>query len=330
MPDRLLFIAGFGNSATQSMFIVLKYFIEIKSIVNRVLREAVIINKLNRNDFCWCGSQKKYKKCHLELDEKLVQLEQEGIEVPDRSLIKTESQIEGIRQACQFSKGILDSLEGKIVPGLRTDKIDEWVHDFTINNGAVPATLNYRGYPRSCCTSINDVVCHGIPEARELQEGDIVNIDVTSILHGYYGDTSRMYLVGNPSPLARKLVEVARECLYLGIEQVRPLNRIGDIAYAIEQHANAHGFSVVRDYGGHGVGLQFHEEPFVHHYGERDSGMVLMPNMVFTIEPMINAGTYKCHTLADGWTTLTADGSLSAQWEHTVRVTDDGVEVLTD
>ncbi len=290
---------------------------------------AVKINRINRNDFCWCGSHKKYKKCHLEMDEKLAQLEQEGIEVPGRELIKTESQIDGIRKACQLSRRILDNLEGKIVPGLRTDTIDEWVHDYTISHGAYPASLNYRGYPRSVCTSINEVVCHGIPEARELQDGDIVNIDVTSILDGYYGDTSRMYLVGDPSPLARKLVEVARECLCLGIEQVKPFNRIGDIAYAIEQHANSHGFSVVRDYGGHGVGLEFHEEPFVHHYGDRESGMVLMPNMVFTIEPMINAGGYKCRTLADGWTTLTADGSLSAQWEHTVRVTSDGVEILS-
>jgi methionyl aminopeptidase len=263
------------------------------------------------------------------MDDKLARLEQEGMEVPGRELIKTESQINGIRRASQFSKRILDSLEGKIVPGMRTDTIDKWVHDFTIDHGAYPASLNYRGYPCSICTSINEVICHGIPSARELQDGDIVNIDVTSILDGYYGDTSRMYLVGDPSPLARQLVKVAHECLCLGIEQVKPFNRIGDIAYAIEQHAKAYGFSVVRDYGGHGIGLQFHEEPFVHHYGARESGMVLMPNMVFTVEPMINAGTYKCRTLEDGWTTVTADGLLSAQWEHTVCVTCDGVEVLS-
>lgn len=295
----------------------------------RGFKEATTINKINRNDFCWCGSLKKYKKCHLELDEKLAQLEQEGLEVPSRDLIKTETQINGIRKACQLSKEILDLLEGKIVPGLRTDTIDEWVYDYTVSHGATPASLNYRGFTRSVCTSINEVICHGIPSARELKDGDIVNIDVTSILDGYYGDTSRMYLVGDPSPAARKLVETACECLYLGIEQVEPFHRIGDIAYAVDQHAQAHGYSVVRDYGGHGVGLQFHEEPFVHHYGDKETGMVLMPNMVFTIEPMINAGTYKCRTLEDGWTTVTADGSLSAQWEHTVRVTFNGVEVLS-
>jgi len=293
------------------------------------IKEAIAINKLNRNDFCWCGSQKKYKKCHLELDERLAQMEQDGDEVPGRELIKTEQQIEGIRKACQLSRSILDSLEGRIIPGLRTDTIDEWVHDFTISHGAYPASLNYKGYPRSVCTSINEVVCHGIPDARELKDGDIVNIDVTSVLNGYYGDTSRMFLVGNPSPLARQLVEVTHECLAIGIEQVKPFNRIGDIAYAIEQHAKLYGFSVVRDFGGHGVGLEFHEEPFVQHYGDKEAGMVLMPNMVFTIEPMINAGSYKCLTLADGWTTVTADGLLSAQWEHTVRVTPSGVEVLS-
>lgn len=293
------------------------------------VEEVIVIRKLNRNDVCWCGSQKKYKKCHLEQDERLAQLEQAGDEVPGRDLIKTEQQIEGIRKACQLSKSILDSLEARILPGLRTDTIDQWVHDYTISHGAYPASLNYKGYPCSVCTSINEVICHGIPDARELKDGDIVNIDVTSILDGYYGDTSRMFLVGDPSPLARQLVEVARECLCLGIEQVKPFNRIGDIAYAIEQHAREHGFSVVRDFGGHGVGLQFHEEPFVQHYGAKEEGMVLVPNMVFTIEPMINAGGYKCHILEDGWTTLTADGSLSAQWEHTVRVTNDGVEILS-
>jgi methionyl aminopeptidase len=205
-------------------------------------KEAIKINKINRNDLCWCGSQKKYKKCHLEMDERLARLEEEGLEVPGRELIKTESQIEGIRRACQLSREILDYLEDKIVPGLRTDTIDQWVYDYTMEHGAYPAPLNYRGYPCSVCTSINEVICHGIPSARELRDGDIVNIDVTSILDGYYGDTSRMYLVGDPSPQARKLVEVARECLYLGIEQVKPFNRIGDIAYAIEQHAKAHGF----------------------------------------------------------------------------------------
>lgn len=259
----------------------------------------------------------------------MAQLEQKGYEIPGRELIKTPNQIEGIRKSCQLSKTILDMLEDKIKPGITTEQIDQWVHDYTINHGAIPAPLNYRGYPRSVCTSINDVICHGIPDATILKDGDILNVDVTCILDGYYGDTSRMFLIGDPAPEARKLVEVARECLYLGIEQVKPFNRVGDIAFVIEQHANKHGFSVVQDFGGHGVGLQFHEEPFVQHYGLRDDGMVLVPNMVFTIEPMINAGSYKCRILEDDWTTLTIDGSLSAQWEHTVRVTDTGVEILS-
>lgn len=273
---------------------------------------------------------KKYKKCHLEQDERVAELEQKGFEVPGPELIKNPEQIEGIRKSCQLSKTILDILEDKIKPGIKTEQIDQWVYDYTISHGAIPAPLNYKGYPRSVCTSINDVICHGIPDDAILKDGDILNVDVTCILDGYYGDTSRMFLIGDPAPEARKLVEVARECLYLGIAQVKPFNRIGDIAFAIEQHANQHGFSVVQDFGGHGVGLQFHEEPFVQHFGPRDDGMILVPNMVFTIEPMINAGSYKCRILEDGWTTLTIDGSLSAQWEHTVRVTDTGVEILSE
>lgn len=257
------------------------------------------------------------------------ELELAGYEVPGREIIKTPEQIEGIRKSCQLSKSILDSLEEIIRPGIKTEEIDRWVHEYTISHGAYPAPLQYKGYPRSVCTSINEVICHGIPDARELKDGDIVNVDVTCILDGYYGDTSRMFLIGDPSPQARELVTVARECLYLGIEQVKPFNRIGHIAYAIEQHANKHGFSVVQDFGGHGVGLQFHEEPFVQHFGPQEDGMILVPNMVFTIEPMINVGSYKTNILEDGWTTITVDGSLSAQWEHTVRVTADGVEILS-
>ncbi len=285
---------------------------------------------LSRNDPCWCGSGKKYKKCHLEQDAKLKEMQLKGYPVPTRGLIKTEAQINGIREACRLSNKILDMVEEKIDVGITTNEINEWVYDYTVSHGATPAPLNYQGFPGSVCTSLNDVICHGIPDETVLKDGDIINVDVTTILDSYYGDVSRMFLVGNPSREARDLVRVARECLYLGIEQVKPFNRIGDIGYAIEQHANQHGYSVVQDYGGHGVGLDFHEEPFVHHYGERDSGMVLVPNMVFTVEPMINAGDYRCKRLADGWTTLTRDGSLSAQWEHTVRVTETGVEILSD
>lgn len=256
-------------------------------------------------------------------------MEMQGIEIPGHELIKTPAQIEGIRRSCQLSKEILDMLEDRIKAGITTEQIDEWVYAYTISHDALPAPLHYKGYPRSCCTSLNDVICHGIPDGTVLKDGDILNIDITCILDGYYGDTSRMFLVGSPSPQACKLVEVAKECLYLGIEQVKPFNRIGDIAFAVEQHAKQHGYSVVRDYGGHGVGLHFHEEPFVHHFGPKEDGMVLVPGMVFTVEPMINEGSYKCNTLEDGWTTKTVDGGLSAQWEHTVLVTEDGVEILS-
>ena len=286
--------------------------------------------KLSRNDACWCGSGRKYKKCHLEMDLRLEELEKKGYIIPPRSIIKTEEQIAGIRRACQLSREILDGLEDVISPGITTETINTWVHEYTIAHGAYPAPLHYNSYPKSVCTSINEVICHGIPEERVLVDGDVLNVDVTCILNGYYGDASRMYLIGDPSSQARELVRVARECMYLGIEQVRPFNRVGDIGYTIEQHARKHGYSVVQDFGGHGVGVEFHEEPFVQHYGEKDSGMVLIPNMVFTIEPMINMGTYKCRVLEDNWTAITADGSLSAQWEHTVRVTENGVEILSE
>lgn len=255
--------------------------------------------------------------------------QRKGIPVPGRRLIKTEAQIKGIRQSCQLTKKVLDLVEKKIEAGITTAEIDNWVNTAITEAGAYPATLNYHGFPASVCTSINEVICHGIPGDRILKEGDIVNVDVTSVLDGYYGDASRMFMIGEVSAEARKLVEVARECLYLGIEQVKPFNRLGDIAFVIEQYANKHGFSVVRDYGGHGVGLEFHEDPFVAHYGPRENGMLLVPNMVFTIEPMINVGSYRCRKLDDGWTTVTADNSLSAQWEHTVRVSESGVEVMT-
>lgn len=266
----------------------------------------------------------------MEQDARLEQLQAKGYPVPGRELIKTEQQIDGIRRACQLSSQILDMVGQRIRAGVTTNEINQWVHEYTIQNGAIPACLNYEGFPKSVCTSPNNVICHGIPNNNPLEDGDIINVDVTSIVDGFYGDVSRMFLIGDPAREARELVQIARDCLYLGIEQVKPFNRIGDIAYAIEQYAKQHGFSVVQDYGGHGVGVNFHEEPFVQHYGARENGMILVPNMVFTIEPMINAGSYKCKRLKDGWTTVTVDGSLSAQWEHTVRVTETGAEILSE
>ena len=244
-------------------------------------------------------------------------------------IIKTEEQIEGIRRSSRLTHDILDMLEERIVAGVTTEDINRWVHEYTLAHGATPAPLNYRGFPKSVCTTLNNQVCHGIPDGTVLKDGDILNVDVTSILNGYYGDASRMFLIGEVSEEAHKLVQVTRECLYLGIEQVKPGHTLGDVGHVIQQHAERYGYSVVRDYIGHGTGLQFHEPPEVRHFGKPGTGELLVPNMVFTIEPMINTGDYQVKVLKDGWTVVTADGSLSAQWEHTMRVTEDGVEVLT-
>jgi methionyl aminopeptidase len=245
-------------------------------------------------------------------------------------IIKTEEQIEGIRKSSRLTRDILDMLTERIVAGITTDEIDRLAHEYTLAHGAVPAPLNYKGFPKSVCTSINNVVCHGIPDGTVLREGDILNVDVTTILNGYYGDSSRMFMIGEVSEEARALVEVARQCLYLGIEQVKPGNTLGDIGHAIQQHAEGHGYSIVRDFIGHGTGVQFHEPPQVRHFGKPGTGVTLVPQMTFTIEPMINVGGYEVEVLADRWTAVTVDGSLSAQWEHTVLVTRDGVEVLTE
>ncbi len=250
---------------------------------------------------------------------------------PNRELVlKTAAQIEGIRKSCHLTRDILDQVTERIRPGISTEDINGWVDAMTRAGGAIPAPLNYRGYPKSTCTSINEQVCHGIPSPKIiLKEGDILNIDVTCILDGYYGDSSRMFLIGKVSPKAIQLVEVTRECMERGIAQVKPGNTLGDIGHAIQQHAEAHHFSVVRAFVGHGTGIRFHEPPDVLHYGRPGQGIRLVPGMVFTIEPMINVGAYEIKVLDDGWTAVTLDGELSAQWEHTVLVTEDGVEVLT-
>ena len=249
--------------------------------------------------------------------------------LPPSIIIKTPEQIEGIRQACQLTKDVLDMLTDKVRPGITTNDIDRWIHDYTIAHGGTPATLGYKGYPKSTCTSINNVICHGIPDDTVLQDGDILNIDVTSVVNGYFGDSSRMYVAGTASPEAQKLIDVTKECLEIGIQAVKPGNTTGHIGHAIYNHARKHQYSVVREWGGHGTGVEFHEDPHISHYGKRGTGVPLVPGMTFTIEPMINAGKRHGELQEDGWTVLTADGSLSAQWEHTVAVTEDGVDVLT-
>jgi len=289
------------------------------------------VRKISRNDPCWCGSGKKYKQCHMRRDLAQRRTRRQATARRHREvLIKSEEQIDGIRRASHLTRDILDALTERIRPGISTEEIDVWVNEMTAEGGAIPAPLNYRGYPKSVCTSINEVVCHGIPTPeRILQDGDILNIDVTSILDGYYGDSSRMFLIGDASDEARKLVEVTRECLDLGIEQVKPGCTLGDMGHAIQSHAESHGYSVVRAFVGHGTGIQFHEAPDVYHYGEPGVGLALQANMTFTIEPMINIGGYEVTVLEDGWTAITTDNSLSAQWEHTIRVTDDGYEIMT-
>lgn len=244
--------------------------------------------------------------------------------------IKTPEEIEKMRVAGRLAASVLRMIEPYVKPGVTTEELDRICHDYIVNElQAIPAPLNYRGFPKSICTSVNHVVCHGIPGSKVLKRGDILNIDVTVIKDGYHGDTSRMFYVGEPSVLARRLTEVAYECMWIGIELVKPGVRLGDIGHAIQTHAEKHNFSVVREYCGHGIGRNFHEEPQVLHYGTPGTGMALQPGMTITIEPMINAGKPHTRLLKDGWTAVTRDHSLSAQWEHTVLVTEDGYEVLT-
>jgi methionyl aminopeptidase len=236
---------------------------------------------------------------------------------------------EGMRRAGRLAAEILDELVPHVVPGVSTAELDRIVHEHMIRAGALPATLGYRGYTHSCCISINHVVCHGIPSEKALKDGDIVNIDVTPILEGWHGDSSRMYLVGNVSVKARRLVDVTYECLMLGLEQARPGNRLGDISAAIQRHAEKQRYSVVRDFCGHGLGRLFHDSPEVVHAGRPGTGPELRPGMFFTVEPMINIGRPDCKILEDGWTAVTRDRSLSAQFEHSIGITETGCEIFT-
>jgi methionyl aminopeptidase len=243
--------------------------------------------------------------------------------------IKSPREIELMREAGRLAADTLCRVSELVRPGISTEEINEFVHQDTLDKGAIPAPLNYRGFPKSVCTSINEVVCHGIPGPRVLEEGDIINIDVTHIYKGYHGDTSATFYVGEPSEDARKVTEISRRCLQLGIAEVKPGARLGDIGAAIQECAESLGCGVVRDFVGHGIGREFHEEPKVSHCGQRGRGTRLREGMTFTIEPMINLGDYRVRVLDDGWTAVTVDGSLSAQFEHTVVVTPTGVEVLT-
>ena len=286
--------------------------------------------KIGRNDPCWCGSGKKYKKCHEAFDDKLEKYRREGYAVVDHDLIKTPDQIEKIKESCAINIAVLDYVEAHIKEGVSTAEIDRWVHEQTVSRGAIPAPLDYEGFPNSVCTSVNEVVCHGIPsEEQILKEGDIINVDVSTIYNGYYSDSSRMFCIGKVSSEKEELVKTVKECVEIGISQVKPWTPIGNMGHAVHKHALEHGYNVVSHIGGHGIGLEFHEDPWVSYVSEEGSGVLMVPGMMFTIEPMVNMGTAETVTdETDGWTVTTADGKPSAQREVTVHVTEDGCEVI--
>ena len=283
-----------------------------------------------RNQPCWCGSGRKYKKCHWAFDEKLKMYENQGILVPSHELIKTPEQIEKIKESAKINIAILDYVAEHIQEGVTTQEIDNWVAKITKDAGAVAAPLGYEGFPKSVCTSINEQVCHGIPsEDVALKNGDIINVDVSTILDGYYSDSSRMFCIGQVSPEKQKLVDVTRECVEKGLAKVKPWGYLGDMSQAVHEHAQANGYSVVREIGGHGIGLDFHEDPWVGYTQQAGTGMLLVPGMMFTIEPMINMGSYEIYVDdSDGWSVYTEDGLPSAQWEIMVLVTENGYEVI--
>ncbi len=287
--------------------------------------------KLGRNDACWCGSGKKYKICHAAFDDKIEKYKKAGCKVPPHNIIKTPEQIEGLRESAKINIAVLDYVAENIRAGMSTEEIDRLVYEKTTEMGGIPAPLNYEGFPKSVCTSINDVVCHGIPSEDEiLEEGDIVNIDVSTIYKGYFSDSSRMFMIGKVHEEMKRLVDVTKECVEKALEQVKPWGFLGDIGQAINDHAVANGYTVVREIGGHGIGLEFHEEPWVSHIGKKGTDMLLVPGMVFTIEPMVNMGEADVFVdEEDGWTVFTDDGYPSAQWEVMIAITDDGYELIS-
>ena len=289
------------------------------------------MQKIGRNDPCWCGSGRKYKTCHQAFDEKLEHFKMQGFEVPDHKLIKTPAQIEAIKESAKINVAVLDEVADKIRVGMSTEDIDKIVYETTTKMGGIPAPLNYEGFPKSVCTSINDEVCHGIPSPDIiLKDGDIINVDCSTIYNGYFSDSSRMFCLGNVSEENLKLVQVVKECVELGLKEVKPWGFLGDMSQAVGDHATANGYQVVGNIGGHGVGLEFHEDPWVGYIYKRGTQMMMVPGMMFTIEPMVNMGTHKITVdKENGWTVRTKDHKPSAQWEIQVLVTEDGHEVIS-
>ncbi|MGN0151664.1 MAG: methionyl aminopeptidase [Wujia sp.] len=286
--------------------------------------------KIGRNDPCWCGSGRKYKVCHENFDEKIMRAANEGHIIPPHSIIKNPEQIAGIKESCKINIAILDYIEKNIHEGMNTAEIDKIVYDMTTDMGGIPAPLNYEGFPYSVCTSVNDQVCHGFPSKDViLRSGDIINVDCSTILNGYFSDSSRMFCIGDVSAEKKRLVEVTKECVYKGLDEVKPWGYLGDMGQAVHDHAYENGYTVVREIGGHGVGLEFHEDPWVSYNSRRGTEMLMVPGMIFTIEPMVNMG--KAGIFIDeenDWEVYTEDGLPSAQWEIMVLVTEDGHEVL--
>ena len=292
-----------------------------------------IVRYMKRNDACWCGSGKKYKKCHLDFDERIGEMKFSKAKAqirPPHKLINNAEDIAGIKRAAVINGGALDLAGSMIKEGIDTLTINDAIHEFITSHGAHPSCLGFEGFPKSVCISLNDVVCHGIPSRNTvLKSGDILNIDITTDLDGYFADASRMFTVGEISPEAERLVRVTREIMEVGIAAAQPWHFVGDIGAACGKMAHDNGYSVVTDLGGHGVGKEFHMDPFVSHDCKAETGMLLVPGMVLTVEPMINAGKkYVWVDEADDWTCRTEDGTLSAQWEKTILITENGNEVL--
>ncbi len=287
--------------------------------------------KIGRNDPCWCGSGRKYKQCHEEFDRKIEVIRNQGHIVPPRDIIKTPEQILKIKESAKVNIECLDTVADRICAGMSTEDINSIINEVCKKYGAIPAPLNYEGFPKSVCTSINDAVCHGIPSKDEiLMDGDIVNVDCSTILDGYFSDSSRMFCIGNVSDEDRKLVEVTKEAMMLGLEEVKPWGFLGDMGQAVNDHVKKHGYSVVREIGGHGIGLEFHEDPWVSYVTKRGTEMLMVPGMIFTIEPMVNMGDPEVFVDADNnWTVYTEDGEKSAQWEIQVLVTETGHEIIS-
>jgi len=286
---------------------------------------------IGRNSLCWCGSGKKYKNCHMEFDDKIAEFKRQGHRVPDRKIIKTAEQIEGIKRSAVINMACLDYVGEHIRAGISTQDIDDWVARITKDMGGIPAPLNYEGFPKSVCTSVNSQVCHGIPSKDDiLEDGDIINVDCSTILDGYFSDSSRMYMIGNVDEKAKKLVEDVKEAVQVGLKEVKPWRFLGDMGSAVNEFCKSKGYSVVREIGGHGVGLEFHEEPWVSYVSKPGTEMLMVPGLCFTIEPMVNMGKADIYIDADNdWTVYTDDDSLSAQWEVQLVVTEDGYELLS-